>query len=154
MVKVMVVCDSLFGNTRQVAESIVAGMKGVAEIDAVIQKPKEVDLGGLAGYDIILIGSPNHMGGATMAVRRFIGKLGKLALKGKAATVFDTCGGGETGKAVAGMEKRVAKKAPGLKLMTPGLSVHVKGLKGPIVDGELARSERFGAELAGRLKKA
>jgi len=98
----------------------------VAEMDAVIQKPKEVDLGGLAGYDIILIGSPNHMGSATMSVRRFIGKLGKLALKGKAAVVFDTCGGGETGKAVASMEKRISKKAPGLKLMTPGLSGAVR----------------------------
>jgi len=153
LAKVIVVYDSLFGNTRMVAESIITGMKQASEIEAILNKPKELDLNRLTEYDVILVGSPNHMGGATMSIRRFIGKLGKINLEGKLAAAFDTCGGRDSGKAVKKMEKQIRAKAPGLKLVTPGLSIKVKGLRGPIVERELPRCEKFGVKVAKRLKK-
>jgi len=153
LAKVIVVYDSLFGNTRMVAESIITGMKQALEVEATLNKPKELELNRLTKYDIILVGSPNHMGGATLSIQRFIGKLGKINLEGKLAAAFDTCGVKDFGKAVKKMEKQIRSKAPGLKLVAPGLSIKVKGLRGPIMDGELPRCEKFGVKVAKRLKK-
>ena len=41
------------------------------------------------------------------------------------------------------MEKDLKEKAPGLKIVTPGLSIKVEGMKGPIADGELDKCEGF-----------
>ena len=152
MAKVIVVYDSLFGNTRMVAESIIEGMSKVSGIETTLSKPKEVDLNQLTKYDAILVGSPNHVGGATMTIRRFIGKLGKIDLGGRLIAVFDTYMGKEFEKAVKKMEKRIGEKAPGLKLAAPGLSIKVKGLRGPIVEEELPKCEEFGVKIANQLK--
>lgn len=41
---------------------------------------------------------------------------------------------------------------PGLKLITPSLSIKVKGMKGPIVDGELPKCKEFGNKIARQVK--
>jgi len=152
MAKVIVVYDSLFGNTKTVAESIIEGMKQVSGIETTLGKPKEVDLNQIADFDAILIGSPNHMSGSTLSIRRFIGKLGKMNLGGKLIAVFDTYMGKEFEKAVKKMEQQVTKKAPGLKLVTPGLSIMVKGMRGPIAERELLKCKEFGLKIANQLK--
>ena len=90
MAKVIVVYESKYGNTRFVAETIIEAMKQVSGIETVLSELKEVDLGQLADFDAILVGSPNHIGNATRGIRKFIDKLGKLNLEGKPAAVFDT----------------------------------------------------------------
>ena len=56
MVKVFVVYDTKYGNTKLVAEKIVEGMKEIEGIETAISDVKEVDLEKVAGYDAILIG--------------------------------------------------------------------------------------------------
>ena len=90
MAKVMVIYESKYGNTKLVAETIIKGMRGVSGTETVISELKEVDLGQLADFDAILVGSPNHIGNATRGIRKFIDKLGKLNLEGKPVAVFDT----------------------------------------------------------------
>lgn len=152
LAKVIVVYESVFGNTKMVAESIIEGMRQVSGIEATMSKPKEVDLNQLVGYDAILVGSPNHMGGATRGIRKFIDKLGKINLEGKLAAVFDTYAGGEFEKAVKKMEKQIGEKAPALKLAAPGLSIKVEGVRGPIAEGELPKCKEFGLKIANQLK--
>jgi hypothetical protein len=50
------------------------------------------------------------------------------------------------------MEKRINEKIPGLKLIVPGLSIKVGGMKGPIVDGEPPKCKEFGKKIATQLK--
>ena len=152
MVKVFVVYDTKYGNTKLVAEKIVEGIGEVEGIETAISDVEEVDLEKVAGSDAILIGSPNHMGGFARSIRKFIDNLGKLDLKAKWVTVFDTYLGGDFEKAVKKMEKRIGEKVPGLKLMIPGLSIRVGGMKGPIVDGELPKCKDFGKKIANLLK--
>ena len=153
MVKVFVVYDTKYGNTKLVAEKIVEGMREVEGIETAITDIEEVDLEEVAGYDAILIGSPNHWGGPVRGVNKFIDKLGKLDLKAKWAAAFDTqLGGNQFEKAVKKMEKRISEKIPGLKLIVPGLSIKVGGMKGPIVDGELPKCTEFGKKIANQLK--
>jgi len=152
-VKVFVVYDTKWGNTKLVGETIVEGMKEVEGIETTISDVEEVDLKKVADYDAILIGSPNHIGGPVRGVKKFIDKLGKLDLKAKWVAVFDTnLGGNQLEKAVKKMEKRIGEKIPRLKLIAPGLSIKVGGMKGPIVDGELPKCKDFGKKLANQLK--
>jgi NAD(P)H dehydrogenase (quinone) len=91
LVKVIVVYESKYGNTRRVAETIIEGMKEIGAIDISISELKgiiNVDM--IPNYDAILIGSPNHMGGPTRGIKGFVGKLCKLQLEGKKFAVFDT----------------------------------------------------------------
>ena len=150
--KVIVVYESKYGNTKLVAETIVEGMRQVEGIETVLSELKEVDLNKIPDYDAILVGSPNHFGGPTRGVKKFIDKLGKLNLKGKLVAVFDTYLGKDFEKAVKKMEKRINEKVPGLKLVAPGLSIRVQGVRGPILEGELPKCKEFGNKIATQMK--
>jgi flavodoxin len=152
LAKVFVVYDTKYGNTKLVAEMIVEGIREVEGIETAIGDVEEVKLGNLADSDVILIGSPNHMGGPARGIKKLIDKLGKLDLKAKWVAVFDTYLGEDFEKAVKKMEKRIGEKVPGLKLMTSGLSIRVGGTKGPIVEGELPRCKDFGKKIANQLR--
>jgi len=152
MLKSIIVYESKYGNTKLVAERIAEGMNRVTGGGAVLVEVKAVDLRQIAGYDVILVGSPNHMGQATSSIRKFINELGKLNLQGKQVAVFDTYQGGDFEKAVKKMEKQVGDKAPGMKLVAPGLSIMVKGMKGPIADRDLSKCQAFGAKIATMMK--
>jgi len=156
VVKVIVVYQSKYGNTKLVAETITEGMSKVEGIEAVIKELKEVDLNKIADYDGILIGSPNHYGGPTKRVKEFIDRLGKFRLKGKSFAVFDTYLGKKSDfffeKAVKKMEKIIHQKVQALKQIAPGLSIKVQGMKGPIMEGELPKCREFGKKIATQLK--
>jgi len=115
-------------------------------------KPKKVDLNQIANYDAILIGSPNHFGGPTRGIKKFIDKLGKLNLGEKQFAVFDTYLGEDFEKAVKKMEKRINEKVPELEMIAPGLSIRVQGMKGPIAEAELPKCKEFGKKLATQIK--
>jgi len=152
MVKIIVVYDTKYGNTKLVAKTIVEGMRETEGIKADISELKEVDLNKVLDYDAILIGSPNHYSAPTKGTKEFIDKLGKLPLKGKMFAVFDTYIRGFFERAVKKMEKRMNEKASELKQIAPGLSIRVQGAKGPIVEGELSKCKDFGKKIAAQLK--
>jgi len=153
MIKVIVVYESKYGNTKRVAETIMEGIREVQGAETVLNELKEVDLNKIAEYDAILIGSPNHYGGPTKSVSEFIENLEKLNLEGRHFAVFDTyLGKGFFEKAAKKIEKRINEKAPGLKQIGPVLSIAVQGSKGPIVEGELPKCKEFGKKIATQLK--
>jgi flavodoxin len=151
MPEAIVAYESVFGNTKHAAETIIEGMQG-AGVEATLSETKDVDPSQITSLDAILIGSPNHMGGATRGIKKFIDSLGKLKLEGKLVAVFDTYAGGDYEKAVKKMEKQLADKAPGLKLASPGLSLRVEGVRGPLAEGELLKCKEFGVIIASQLK--
>ena len=152
MVKVFVVYDTKYGNTKLVAETIVEGMGEVEGIETDISDVEKIDLKKIADYDAILIGSPTHFGGPARGINKFIDKLGKLDLKAKWVAVFDTYIKEDFEKSVKKMEKRISEKVPRLKLITSGLSIRVDDMKGPITDGELPKCRDFGKKIATHLK--
>ena len=150
--KVIVVYESKYGNTKFVAETITEGMREVEGIEAVLSEVKAVDFSRIPVYDAILVGSPNHIGGPTRGIKKFIDKLGKLPLEGKLFAVFDTYIGKDFEKAAKKMEKRISEKVPGLKLVASGLSIRVAGMKGPVSEGELPKCKEFGSKIATQMK--
>jgi len=151
MKRVMVAYESKYGNTKLVAQAIVEGMRGVGGVETMVRRIKEVDFDDVPSCDVILIGSPNHIGRPTRSARKFIDEIGKLDLEEKQVAVFDTYLGKDFEKAVNKMERRINKKAPALKLIVPGLSIKVQGMKGPIFEEELLRCKDFGHKIASQI---
>ena len=114
-----------------------------------IKKIEDTAPNDVLDYDIILIGSPNHMGGPTRKVKKFIDNLGKLKIDDKQIAVFDTYvrKNVHIGKTVRKMEKRISENLSDLKIMTDGLSIQVKGVRGPLEKGELSKCILFGNKL-------
>ncbi|TEU07191.1 flavodoxin family protein, partial [Candidatus Bathyarchaeota archaeon] len=146
------VYETGYGNTKQVAETIIEGINEIQRIETVLKEPKHMEPTEVLDYDVILIGSPNHFGGPTRGIKKFIDKLGKLPLKEKMFAVFDTYIKGDFEKAVKKMEKRINEKVLGLKQIAPGLSIKVQGMKGPILEEELPKCKDFGKKIANQLK--
>lgn len=150
--KALVVYDTKYGNTKLVAEKIAEGMREIDGTETAIGDVKKVDLKKLASHDAILIGAPVHFGAPSRTISKFIDKLGKLDLGGKRAAVFDTYLKTDFEKGVKPMEARINEKVPSLKLISPGLSIQVKDMKGPITEGELPKCVDFGRKIATQLK--
>nr|MDO8133842.1 flavodoxin domain-containing protein [Candidatus Njordarchaeum guaymaensis] len=157
MVSVLVAFDTKYGNTKRVAEAIAEGLKTAREIKATVLNIKDVDAKTIPTFDAFLVGSPAHFGGPTGTAKGFIERMGKLKLEGKCIAVFDTYitnpRGSDFEKAVRKLEEHIRKKAPSLTIVSPGLSIRVSGMKGPIADGELPKCQEFGKRFAAQLRK-
>ena len=152
MARVFIVYDTKYGNTKLVAEKIAEGIRESKGIETEVNDVKEVDLKKIGGSDAILIGAPNHMGNPSRTIMKFIDQLSKLELKPKGVAVFDTYMGKDFEKAAKKMENRLREKVPALKLMTPGLSIRVDDMKGPITEGDLPKCIEFGKKIAAQLR--
>lgn len=147
MSKVLIVYESRWGNTKHVVETIIDEIKEAPETEVTLCELKDIDTKELNNFDTILIGSPNHIGNATMSIRTFIDKLRKLNPEGKLVAFFDTYFEDQFQVAINKMEKLIGQKASGLKLISPSLSIKVEGIKGPIANGELAKAKEFGIRI-------
>jgi len=151
LAKVLVVYQSKWGNTKTVAGKIAEGLNQTPGIETTVSSLNEVDTDRIVESDAILIGSPNHIGKATGHIKKFISRLEKLQLDAKGIAFFDTYLGKDYEKAVKKMEKQAADTLSGVKMLAPGLSIRVEGMKGPIAEGELQKCADFGAKIAARL---
>lgn len=152
--KVFIIYDSKYGNTKTVAENILEGLKQVEGIEAAVGYAKEADFQSLVCYHALIVGAPNHMGRPSRTMKKFIDTLAELDLKAKNVAVFGTYSGRKrpVDRAVKKLEITLGKKLPNLKLLSPSLSVRVKGVTGPVVEGELTKSKEFGNRIAHQLK--
>ncbi|MCJ7490029.1 MAG: flavodoxin family protein [Thermoplasmata archaeon] len=148
MRRVAIVYESKYGNTAQVAEAIRAALRGAGVSEVVSEKIDSSDVNRVATFDAILVGSPNHIGGPTRRVKKFIRSLAAFDLSGKRLAFFDTYIGGDFGRAVAKMENEFKARNQDAVVVTPGLSLRVEGMKGPLADGELVKGADFGKLVA------
>jgi NAD(P)H dehydrogenase (quinone) len=63
--KMIVIDESMLGNTRSVAEGIREGARQEPGTEVELTTVKKVQLNDLTRYDKIVIGSPTHMGKPT-----------------------------------------------------------------------------------------
>ena len=155
MASIFVTYDSKYGNTKRAAETIAEGMRDVVGVEASVGGVKEVDVEAVAGYDVLVLGAPNHMAKPSRTMIKFVDRLTRVDLKVKYVAVFGTYSGRvrEPDRAVRKMEKSLEKKLPEINLISPSLSVRVHGVTGPIFEGELSRCRDFGRRIANQLKQ-
>jgi flavodoxin len=155
--KVLIVYDTKYGNTKQVANLIAEGITSSDGNEVIVNNVKDVNLKKEDSYDLILIGSPVHFGKHVGSVKKFINKLPKAKLNLKSYAVFNTYMGADSETIEEGVcsytkmldkiETQIREKMPNLIKAGPGLPIKVNGMKGPISDEDLPKCKEFGMKL-------
>jgi flavodoxin I len=143
VVKALVVYDSLYGHTAQVARAIGDAVAGEAEVLGVGEaKPTE-----LCSYDLVVVGSPTQGGRATEAMRAFL--TGIPALDGAKVAVFDTRLRARWVKVFGYAAGKIAEKMKslGVTLAAEPEGFIVEGKEGPLAAGELERAAAWAKNL-------
>jgi flavodoxin I len=145
--KVLVVYDSLYGNTEVIARAIGGAIPG----EAPVLRVGQVTSGDLEVVDLLIIGSPTHGALPTEAVQGLLEKLGPPAREGARAATFDTrltwfflerWGG------FAASKMADALRDKGWMLVGAPGGFFVRGLKkGPLKLGEAQRAAAWASEL-------
>jgi flavodoxin I len=154
--KFMIVYDSFFGNTEQIARAIGDSLGPAEEVG--VFKVGNAPGGELSKLDLLVVGSPTRGFRPTPAVADFLKNLPANALQGVRAAAFDTrispddikSGvlrfmvklGGFAAKPIAdGLVKK------GATLLMPGEGFFVEDQQGPLKPGELERAATWAKSL-------
>jgi flavodoxin len=134
--KVLVVYDSKYGNTKKIAEAIgdISGGK-VLHVDV-------VDSSELETLDLFIVGSPTHGGRPTPAIQDFLKKMPNSNINGINVAAFDTRFSRRWVKIFGVAAKKIGSilEKKGGNLVLPPEGFIVKGTKGPLEEGELERA--------------
>lgn len=162
--RIVVIYESLFGNTKAVAEAVVAGLQHGP--DVMLQSTlEEIDT---SQADFVVIGGPTHAHGMSRATSRQVDEKGPAPLPGadtglgirevikamptgdgKPVATFDTRfdkAAWLTGSAAAVAAKKLTKQ--GYRVIADPESFMIEGGDGPLKPGELDRARMWGKELA------
>lgn len=175
--RAVVVYESLFGNTRRIAEAVAAGIEdgdpgAVVELDPVsAARPEDVRTA-----DLLVVGGPTHMHGMTSAVSRRMGVKGEQKSAAKAGTAvavepgvegpglrdwLPTLSAPDPGSRAAAFDTRAASRMAGgaahgisrrlrrlgYELASPPEGFVIEDTQGPLREGELERARQWAAAL-------
>ena len=148
--RAIVVYDSKFGNTEQVAKSVASGLQ-MAGVETACYNIQDVDIDSLGSYDMIAVGGPTQAFTASKPMKDFLHKLDHISvLKGKRGFAFDTKFASRfSGSAAKYIEKQLSEF--GMRIMKNRQSAIVKKTEGPLEEGELEAFERIGFEMGSSL---
>jgi len=142
----LVIYDSQFGNTKRIAQAIVAALSDFGEARAVRVDPTQPFA--CEGVDVLILGCPTQWRRPTPAMRSFLKKLSPEALSNLAVACFDTClpwPRWRRGSAAGVMDKTLRKM--GILPALPPESFFVKGGQGPLQSGEVERAAQWVRQL-------
>jgi flavorubredoxin len=152
MKKAIIIYESIYGNTKKVADAIAEGVSESGVIECTIAKTGEVHhTDDLAKYDVVLFGSPNHNQEPSRNMLKFIERASIVELETKMGAAFDTYTGGNKGIAVEKLEQVISQKMSCISLVIDGFSAKVEDRKGPLAKGELERAIGFGKQVADKI---
>lgn len=144
--KAIVIYDSQYGNTEEVAKAI---GKGFGE-EAKVVRVGDVKVEDIAPYHFVVIGSPTQGGRQTAAVKAFLDNVPAEALKDKRLAAFDTRLKNVLvkmfGYAAPRIEAAIKEKGGNTTAQPQGF--FVKGRRGPLLDGELDRATTWAQAIA------
>lgn len=151
---VVIIYDSVFGNTEQVAQAMAAEVPGARAIH--VHEAAGLDL---TGVGLLVVGSPTRGFRPTPDMQEFIDGLGEDMLAGRRAAVFDTRLDLETvhpaplrwmmdvgGYAASTLERLLAEK--GCVMTGKPAGFLVSGTEGPLREGEIERARNWLRPLA------
>ena len=145
----MVVYGSRSVNTQRVAEAIAGGLEPLGSVHLVA-----VDDAGVfdpAAFDLIVVGGPTEAHGMTPSVALFFARMRPGALKGTAATAFDTrmrWPRWVSGSAARAIQKQLDDL--GASPIASPESFFVHGWEPALQRGELERAAAWGASVAAK----
>lgn len=139
MAKVIVLYDSLSGNTQAAAEAIAAGASDVPQCEVHLMKAVNLDMAALERAEAVALGSPNYYSYVSGRLKTFF-DLGyrNAAFKGKPFVAFATHGGG------GGITPLIEKLAGWLGMARAAEGIDI--VRTPS-DDDLVRCRRMGNQL-------
>jgi flavodoxin len=154
--KDLVIYDTFFGNTEQVARAISDALGAESEVVRVSDAKHDQ----LNGLNLLGVGSPTRAFRPTKPVSQFLDGIARDALKGVKVAAFDTRGSeAELNKTKFGIlvkvfgyaAKPIADKLvrKGGELAAPPEGFIVEGSEGPLRSGELERAAAWAKGIAG-----
>ena len=146
--KVLIVYDSVYGNTEKIARGIAEAITPSAEIK--VLRAGEANPSELESLDLLMVGSPTHAGRPTPAVQDFLNKVTPQSLKGSKVAAFDTRVTSKFAKIFGNAAGRIAghlKKKGGVLVASPE-NFFVTGREGPLKEGELERAAAWAKGLS------
>jgi flavodoxin len=138
MMKSLVIYDSVYGNTKKVAETVAAELgKGVKAIS--VSEVQEKDL---IGLDLLIVGSPILGWNSSEKTRAFLAGLKPGQLKGVKASAFDTrmtifFHGDAAHKIADALQKA------GAAIVGEPAGFIVKGREGPLASDALSKAKAW-----------
>ena len=150
--RALIVYDSKFGNTREIAIRIGDAMQEDGDVEVSVQ-PTEEFTGLPDDLDLLVIGGPTQTHGVEATMRRFLDSLPAESLAGVTAAVFDTRMHWPkvlSGSAADGIAKRLERL--GAALVDGPESFFVQDKEGPLREGETDRAVDWGWFLMKEMK--
>jgi Flavodoxin len=167
MERALVIFESMFGNTRTIAEAVAEGLSSrfVTDLSEVSLAPTRI----AEDVPLLLVGGPTHAFGLTRprtrkdaatqadeplvspagGVREWLGAA-ERPRSGVGTAAFDTRIDKPRvpGSAARGAEKRLRRL--GFRVAATAESFYVTGTKGPLAPGEVERARRWAEQVAAR----
>lgn len=161
----LVVFESMFGNTRKIAEAVAEGLRTGMTVDVVEVRSAPALLG--HEIELLVVGGPTHAFSmsrpSTRADAAKQGADGKTAEGTGLREWVDQIGHGEARPAVAAFDTKVKRprlpgsaaraalkqlRRAGFSALAQAENFYVGGTPGPLVDGELDRARDWGVKCA------
>ncbi|MFW9934564.1 MAG: flavodoxin family protein [Candidatus Thorarchaeota archaeon] len=136
--KAVVVYDTKFGNTKQVAE-------GIAKVlNADIINVSAIDPSKLREYDVFAFGCPVHAWNMSSGMKKALKILEGESFVGKKVGTFDTrIASRFAGNAAKKIQNKLKKL--GFEIAMKPVHFIVTGREGPLAEGEMEKVEAFAA---------
>jgi menaquinone-dependent protoporphyrinogen IX oxidase len=148
--KGIVIYDSSFGNTRNIAEAISETLKtsGI-EVDSVyVKKVKELRAN---DYNFLVLGSPTRFGTMSFTMKGFLEKMNSEQWLNKPFAAFDTelLNNIEKGEGSAAEKISIKLREKQMKQLLPVLKAVVLKIRGvSLKEGEIERAKEYARTLA------
>jgi flavodoxin len=156
MMNALIIYDSFFGNTEQVAQAIADALDAQAEVN--MHRVADVQPTQLADLDLLIVGSPTRAFSPSPDIKTFLKGLSGHALDGVSVAAFDTRVSLEDvdsailppmvklfGYAAEPIAKQLKRKGGDLALSPEGFFVN--GTEGPMKEGELERAATWARQI-------
>jgi flavodoxin len=146
--RALVVYESIYGNTGEIAKSIGEGIGD----DVKVVQVGESSSADLEGIELMVAGSPTYGGRPTPKMKEFLESIKGKPLNGVKIAAFDTRVPAKWVKIfgfAAGKIEKQLKSLGGTPVLKPE-GFFVSGTKGPLVDGEYERAAKWGKEITCR----
>jgi flavodoxin len=158
--KAMVVFDSIFGNTEQIAKVIGKVLSFETEVE--VLKVNQVKPEQLKGLDLFIVGSPTRAFQPTPAIKKLLGSIPSTGLNNVKVASFDTGISLDDinssighffinlfGYAAKPIANKLVKKSGNLVADPEGF--FVEGSEGPLKQGELERAADWAGQILEKL---
>ncbi|MCJ7426201.1 MAG: flavodoxin family protein [Dehalococcoidales bacterium] len=145
--RALVVYDSVYGNTEEIAKAIGGAISG-GEVR--VLRAGEVGPPELENISLLVVGAPTQGGRATPAIKDFLERVTKAEINGLDVAAFDTRYSAKAAKIFGYAAGKIASslKKKGAHLIVDPEGFFVEGVQGPLKEGELERAAAWGKGLS------